>query len=353
MLSSIKKTNLNKIALMVVKRPTVSSERRNKIEEDLESILKPLNIMQSLFICAKYSIRNRIITHNSKLYNALRVFCTCIYSCIYLYRMISQDHQTINKSWRKFWFGMAWIAGFILYMVGDLINTISNIKHSHKNILLVLKIQHVLSILRISGTDLRIFVCYSWASVIILNIFSISYVICYCFTTNIIIFEIISAYTSIAHDINIAYAIILMKLNEKMVRVFMEELESSKCDDSKIEEYWNRMLNMYLNILEIYNIIWKTFQQMLVLLPLMAQIWNAKNMVVLMCLSTECERFYTAMKDVETACTKIFKSRNCSVHLTRVCKNIQRGQNTYFKKMNACGFFYIDVHLPVMLSSFI
>ncbi|KAH9644370.1 hypothetical protein HF086_006398 [Spodoptera exigua] len=90
-----------------------------------------------------------------------------------------------------------------------------------------------------------------------------------------------------------------------------------------------------------------------VLLPLASLIWNWKNVVLIICLSVECEKFYSAIKDARCACNMLMRSRICSVPETRFCKNILRVQRAQFKKMSVYGLVCVDAALPLQLSSFI
>lgn len=238
----------------------------NVIEEELQSILRPFNLMQSLFICAKYSIRNNIITSNTNLYYFIRMLLTLIYRGACLCQVIGMVGRLHNEFWgiNSLFFCVGYFINFIIYLIGDLVHGFFNILHSHYNILLVLKIQHVLRVLQIKSDEIRSFIVYNWTYTFIFNLLSISYVICYCFTiAEISILEIITAYASIAYDINVIYALLLLKLLQKMLRVWIGKVQNSRnLEELQTEEYWNVMLDVYLHILDGYMIIQTTFQQM-------------------------------------------------------------------------------------------
>ncbi|KAJ8710911.1 hypothetical protein PYW08_009426 [Mythimna loreyi] len=78
-----------------------------------------------------------------------------------------------------------------------------------------------------------------------------------------------------------------------------------------------------------------------------------KNIIILALLCVGCESYYAAMKNVQSTCVILIKSRNCSDTERRICRNIQRLQKASFKKMSACGLFIIDTTLLIQLLSFI
>ena len=248
----------------------IKTIRNDVIEKDLQSVLRPLNLMQSLFLCAKYSIRDNIITCNTSVYNFSRVLCTVIYRCFCLHFLIGMIKFLHNKFWgaHSFLYCLCFTVDFFMYLVGDLMNCFSNIMQSDHNILLVLKIQHVLNVLQINKKDneLRNLIIYNWTYVIILNILSIGFVICYCFTMLkyfVSFFEITTAYASIAFDINIVYALALLKLTKYMLYVWIAQVQKSTNRlEFETAEYWDKMLEVYLHILDIYLIIEKTFRHM-------------------------------------------------------------------------------------------
>ncbi|KAJ8710912.1 hypothetical protein PYW08_009427 [Mythimna loreyi] len=170
-----------------------------------------------------------------------------------------------------------------------------------------------------------------------------------------------------------------------MLRVWIDKVQTPRYTENTEEEYWNIINNAYFNIQEMYMIIERTFRQMIIfntvfvayvslrnvamvvifrslivtkqpkfnVLLFVTQTWNMKNIIILICLSVECERFYAAIRDVQSCCVMLLRTRHCSDPERRLCKNIQRVQKATFQKMSACGLFNIDAKLPLQLSSFI
>ncbi|PZC77095.1 hypothetical protein B5X24_HaOG200745 [Helicoverpa armigera] len=242
----------------------------NRIEEDLQLILRPLNFMQGLFFCAKYSIRGKSITCTTRGYHLLRVICVIVAHGYNAYLFIVNSIAFWNNPIASSFFYSSlclWVSSFIayiLYMIGDSLNSIVNISMSHLNIVLVLKIQHVLSFLRLRRSDVKGSIICSWACVIIANILSFGWIAYFCATApEINYIPIITSYASITYEINVIYAFTLLNLTTKMLNVCINEFRTSSClKASENVKYLHELFHTYCNILEIYMIIEKTFQHM-------------------------------------------------------------------------------------------
>lgn len=139
------KSNKNAVKIIKIMPTTSSSElsRDHVIENDLRSVLRPLNLILRLFFCAKYSIRNNIITSNTFFYNLFRVFGMLTYRCVLLYSWIIYIIENCDLIWGEYslLFSSNMVVDFILFFIGDLVNIILSIMQSDYNILMVLKIQ--------------------------------------------------------------------------------------------------------------------------------------------------------------------------------------------------------------------
>ncbi|KAF9799863.1 hypothetical protein SFRURICE_017097 [Spodoptera frugiperda] len=366
-----KYSKLNHIPFMIQRRSTTIPNGvllGNKVGEDLQTVLKPVNLMQKILFCAKYSIRNNVITAKSYLYIILRIIIVFLFRCISVdFEFIS--FKSLENDLRMLYTFLCCSTDIILYVTGDFLDSLSIISHSRHNILLVLNIQYLFNVLQIKGEELKSLVFCSWVYIIILNMFSISYILFYIFVSlNWSVIEVIMAYMTIVFDVNIVNALILLKLIRHIIRTWIRRVENSRSVGRLEHGELRTILDCYQTIQESYIIIVKVFRLMIVyytvftaylslrnvalvlllqklvvtgelksiLLPLLSQIWNWKNIIMLICLSVECEKFYTAMKSED-----------------KICKNILRLQKTSYKKMSACGLFSVDATLPLQLSSFI
>lgn len=255
------KRNPNRNTVLIEIRPTMPYSEvliDNKVEKYLQSVLRPLNLIQAFFLCSKYTIRDNFITSNSYLYNFIGLFSTLIFRSIGLYNMFS--NQWYDSKLFIYWSS---ICDFVFYSMGYFLNNYTNITQGDNNVLLVLKIQQICRVLKINGKNLRNMVIYNWISVISLNSFLIFLILYINYTVcpHIKIIHIMATFVTMSFDMNIVYALLVMKLLTKTLGIWIEDVRSSaNREDSERESYWKTMFNVYLNIQEAYNLIEETFR---------------------------------------------------------------------------------------------
>lgn len=234
----------------------------NKVGEDLQTVLKPVNLMQKILFCAKYSIRNNVITAKSYLYIILRIIIVFLFRCISVdFEFIS--FKSLENDLRMLYTFLCCSTDIILYVTGDFLDSLSIISHSRHNILLVLNIQYLFNVLQIKGEDLKSLVFCSWVYIIILNMFSISYILFYIFVSlNWSVIEVIMAYMTIVFDVNIVNALILLKLIRHIIRTWIRRVENSRSVGRLEHGELRTILDCYQTIQESYIIIVKVFRLM-------------------------------------------------------------------------------------------
>ncbi|XP_063897726.1 uncharacterized protein LOC135118784 [Helicoverpa armigera] len=108
------------------------------------------------------------------------------------------------------------------------------------------------------------------------------------------------------------------------------------------------MFDAYKNIVDVYKTIQDLFNLTSIVQSVGTQLWIIKNTFLITCLCVQCEGFYTAMKDVLSMCKLIKKSGDSTESRKQFCKKIML-INKRFRKMTACGLFYVDASLPMSL----
>lgn len=257
---------LNNVLIQNVSRPQYAEVLLNNIvDKDLQLVLKPLNLAQNLFFCAKFSIRDNFVTSNSRCYNYFSIFCAILYtiflsilliiSCVYLFSRTTVLIIILQM------FYQAYSACF-----GYTVNIISNIVHCNNNVCLLLKIQHVLRSLKIDGRYLRRVLFFNWIAVVFISILYILGKINENF--KIEVNTIIIQSPTILFEVNILYATCIVKLLKKALNVWTAEVKMPITQGLEDKCYWNKMFKMYLNILESYDLFQKTFRLLVRLLLL-------------------------------------------------------------------------------------
>ncbi|KAH9640144.1 hypothetical protein HF086_018386 [Spodoptera exigua] len=373
--------------------PTVSCGEvllYNVVDKEFQSALRPLALMQRLFICAKFSIRDNFIASNTATYNYIGLSCALIFRSFMLYYLISTINQMIGITSLL---SLCDIDDFIFFSVGFIINYYSNIIQCNNNVFLILKLQNVIRSLQIDVKVMKFFVITNWCYIIALNcvfILSNTYYCMFHVVGNA--WDHLSSFTSITFDINIVYASFILSLLRRLVISWIEEFQSN--GDSNNECYWNAMFDLYVNILEAYKLLKITSSlqvvyytihtvchglmtevillQMRHIIPetqvkftmfaMLSQMWLVKNVALQIVLCVKSERFYAAMEQVPSVCVELMQTRGCTALMKlvgplftdkqrQVCKNIQRLHETSFKKMSGFGLFVVDVALPLRIAS--
>ncbi|CAH1640556.1 unnamed protein product [Spodoptera littoralis] len=89
------------------------------------------------------------------------------------------------------------------------------------------------------------------------------------------------------------------------------------------------------------------------LLTFLSLTWVIKNLLIITFLCVECEKYYSAIKEVERTCSQMTTSAKASENQKSFCKNILRVQHATFNKLRVCGLFAVDASLPLRVIAFI
>lgn len=235
-------------------------ELKNIIVEDFQSMLRPLNLMQNIFFCAKYRIRNNFITKNSYCYKYLPILL-CLAYITYLACLIYSFIYLLHFDVLFLSIALSIFYQFFSCFLGYLLNIISNTIHKKNNILLVLKIQDVYTRLKINRKDIKYLVIFNWAAVVTLNVL---YIIEKTdFDPEITIYRVINVlftYTNVLFELNVVYTVFFVKLLRKVLNVWVEETKTPRSEDLQSVCHWNSMFKVYTNILEAYQLFQETFR---------------------------------------------------------------------------------------------
>lgn len=243
---------------------TNSSISNNTLEKDLKSAVIPMHIMLIVFFCAKYTIWNHKITPNSIQYSIFSILATLTILGICFYFMIGFSFTEHLTGFKYFQY-LNKLYVFILLFIGTSLNCSINLIHRRSNVVLVLKIQNVFRNLKINEV-FKGFICNNWICVIFLNGFHITWVFysSYNYELNVISYGIsIMSYFFVSFDMTLLYAAKMMKLLTKSLNNWIKNVKMAKCiDNFENERYWNKMFEIYMEIMDIYEYIEKTIQQM-------------------------------------------------------------------------------------------
>lgn len=101
-------------------------QENNLIEKYLQSVLKPLNMMQGLFFCAKYKIKEDLIIQICLKDDVISTFGTVIYISGILYFLFSSSFLIIEEKGCNFvYYGS--VNDVVVFVTGSVLNYFTNI----------------------------------------------------------------------------------------------------------------------------------------------------------------------------------------------------------------------------------
>lgn len=217
----------------------------NIIEKDLQSLLKPLNLIQNLFLCAKYKIKDGRIYPNTMLYKLVSSFGTAIILVINNYSVFDS---------------LLWdIIYTFLVFLGFILNCYFCLAKSQDNVALILKIQHVLRAQR-KATFFRQYSIYTWFCVVASQTFAVLTIVVYVFVLpELDLYELGRTYIVSCLDVNALYASILIKIVCESLKTWLEDVQRAEESEDENND-WDNIFHTFLEINEAYQLIVKTFQ---------------------------------------------------------------------------------------------
>lgn len=250
------------VTIQPVQRQTNNDEilLNNFAEKDMQAMLKPLNVVPTMFITAKYQICDNFITSNTFFYNICSCLASVLCSLVLFFRAYLLPHEkeyllTMIVYWCCF-------SDFIVYFIGYIMNVFTNICSSHTNVLLMLKLQHVYKLLDVNKiiikklTFMNLTVITFSLTFYLLRILSL-----YSFNLLTNFHDLTIIMVLICFESNILHASRLFHLVQTALKVWIVKINTSKKSEEIVEDnYWTTMFEVYDEILKVYEIIAKTFK---------------------------------------------------------------------------------------------
>lgn len=240
--------------------------KNNKLDKIFFAVLRPFYIVMILCCCPKYNIRNRSITPQGIIFYAQSIFGLSVVFILSFYRLFEIYTMSKNNDLDGY-VVFTYIVNHVYYTMIYTLVTISSIKMSEQNVKFVLKINDFCK--NFKFVNFNEIVLWSWSANIIYLIYFIFY------QTIFYIFDVIVQrhitdpiqiiYTMLLSslDINIMYAICMIKLLRKCLEVWKNQAEDAyenNVGDTEIDA--DKMLESYLNLIDTYGAFQKLVQGM-------------------------------------------------------------------------------------------
>lgn len=225
----------------------------NVVDDDVQSILLPLNLMQYIMVCPKYRIKNDLIFPNSSIFYFVSLLVTLLYISLLWYRNSTMVFFEDFMGAMNFTYFISFF-DCVFYSVGFTINYAVNLIQTKKFIKFVLTFQKVHRFLH-NEYFTKSFIIWNWI-IVILSISGYITVFSYfCININAPFYAMLVTYFFIFFDFNIIYAIRILKLLEhKVVLWNIQATENLETEDINQENYMKKMFQTYVDILESYNL---------------------------------------------------------------------------------------------------
>lgn len=148
-----------KMAFRIEVRDNNAEEPDNLVEEDLHTALKPFNTIQALHVCAKYKIKNGVITPNSLGYDVATIIASLSICCAFAFSQLSLYISILN------------VCNTIVFCMGFIINCFTNITQKQNNVSLIIIIQNIYKFFRNNENVLKKTTIQNWIWVIVVYLF--------------------------------------------------------------------------------------------------------------------------------------------------------------------------------------
>lgn len=252
MFSFLKRSRKSKVLKLGIERHNDT----NVIDKDLQSILKPLNLMQALFLSPKYKIRDDVIIKtNLNLYSLVIIVAISI---THLY-CFSKDLSLMNLTIFSFALKISSVLNAFKVFFGVLLNFYINCYHRDDNVRFILKLQNAFRILKIDSSK---FIKNNWFAILFLNCFYFLWLMSYSHQSGFFRWwKIITLFSVMLFDFNVLHASRLLSLLRRLLQTWIEEVNSSGyIRESDNEANWIRRFNVFMDILKAYRLFDKTFK---------------------------------------------------------------------------------------------
>lgn len=239
--------------IQVTKRkPHVKNIVDKAVDKDLQSMLFPLNLMQYVMFCPKYSIENNIITPNGLIITFVSMIATLTFILLFFYRtvMLIFYRDFIGKT--EFLYVTSLYDTFF-YCSGFIINFVFGVIHTKKSVDFVLTFQKVHRFLT-SEASFNRFIVWNWVTVIVALTGHSSIFTVFCRLVDLPYVSVFLCHLVVVFDFHIIYAFRGVQLLKNKVIVWSMQIQHTNVED------WTKMFQVYVDILECYKIHQECFQ---------------------------------------------------------------------------------------------
>ncbi|PZC77078.1 hypothetical protein B5X24_HaOG200728 [Helicoverpa armigera] len=230
----------------------------NYVDEDIQSMLLPLNMLHFIRLCPKFIIRDNFITPNSSKFNSVFFIATIVWLFALFYDIHTEFWEELVN------FNITDSVSFsVFFSSGLIVNLSLSVFRTRDYVSFVLKFQNVHRFLN-NESDFKVFTFINWFIVILFVIIYGGFVIILILITDTLTIQLFCAFVLLSFDADIIYIIRFMKLLKDKFNLWNEQaLQVRNMRDGNKEEYCQKLYQAYIDIMECYRLI-KTFSRLVV-----------------------------------------------------------------------------------------
>ncbi|KAF9800121.1 hypothetical protein SFRURICE_016998 [Spodoptera frugiperda] len=327
----------------------VENTNFNNVDNDMQQMLKPLNLFQTITFYPKYAIKNNKISPSTLITNFFTLAATIVFSSNFLYRIYRyQNNPVVTDKITFFFFNFE----SVTYCAGYFINFFLSVFRTNDNITLIITIQEINRFLN-DRTGFRRFVIWNWINGFM--IFGFYTILITYFTTMLKMsaFAVVCSFINITVDINQIYVMRLIEfLKDKVVLLDANILKYGKEEginnDDNIEDYCEKVLEVYIDIRKCYELIESLFRlPTKILIAQFVFFLMFKNISMMLLLNGKGEGLYRANESLRETCLQLLGTTSVSGQQKKLLKNILRIHASSHSKLSVFGLFDLDAELDV------
>lgn len=232
----------------------------NYLDKQFQAMMLPLNICYYIYLSPKYLILDNFITPNNSVMNLMNILSCLSMSMVYAYRIVTWSFGGIelNSS-----ISFAMMIDWCFFSIGFVINSISNIANSEKNVRMLVKLHTIYSIKRDKNL-IKWNTRLNWIYFIGVVTFYVTIIIYSLYVYGLsLALEIIHTFILMYFDLNVVYDIRLITIIRHELESWVSAvnsdhgnyLDSSTNEESRsADSNWIKMFDVYTHILEAYKI---------------------------------------------------------------------------------------------------
>lgn len=243
----------------------------NHLDKELQRFLKPLNLLQNLFLLPKYNISDNFITPNDRK-SKVKSLCVGLLMIIIIFYhnviLINDNKQTgFNTT-----VILIYCLNSILYAANWIFTEIQSIFYSDENVQVVVLIEEIYKLLKGEDVRLKKLILWNWIYFGILFLTTcIVFISLHMYYMYFDIYDIFCDTVIAFLHLNLIYTVRIIRLLKIFLQKIIHEIESFNNDNNTDEVDCHHIYLKCKKIISVYNIHSKGFQPLVSYLPPLKQ----------------------------------------------------------------------------------